>query len=75
MDSKQDLKEEIARVAYEIYKREGTTSSEVVNWLKAERIVLERLTVPEPPDKPGKLVSSAREGGTRKKKTTRSIVA
>lgn len=45
MDSKQDLKEEIARVAKEIYEHWGISGLEVENWLKAERIVLERLSV------------------------------
>ena len=36
MDSKQDLKEEIARVAYEIYEQMGISGREVENWLEAE---------------------------------------
>ena len=38
MDSKQDLKEEIAKVAYEIYEQKGTLGTGVENWLEAERI-------------------------------------
>jgi len=44
MDSKHDIKEEIARVAYEIYKQRGALGLEVENWLEAGRIVLERLS-------------------------------
>ncbi len=68
MDSKQDLKEEIARVAYEIYERMGISGREVENWLEAERIVLERLSVREPSKAAKKLVPSRKKGGTTKKK-------
>ncbi len=67
MDSKQDLKEEIARVAYEIYKQR-ISDQEVEDWLKAERIVLERLSVREPSKAAKKLVPSRKKGGTTKKK-------
>jgi hypothetical protein len=68
MDSKKDLKEEIARVAYEIYEQTGISGLEVENWLKAERIVLERLSVREPSNAAKKLVPSRKKGGTTKKK-------
>jgi len=68
MDSKQDLKEEIASVAYEIYEQTGISGLEVENWLKAERIVLERLSVREPSKAAKKLVPSRKKGGTTKKK-------
>lgn len=68
MDSKQDLKEEIARVAYEIYERMGISGREVENWLEAERIVLERLSVREPSNAAKKLVPSRKKGRTTKKK-------
>jgi len=45
VDNQQDLKEEIARVAREIYERTGISGRDVENWLEAERIVLERLSV------------------------------
>jgi len=66
MDSKQDLKEEIDRVAYEIYKQRISDQA-VEDWLKAERIVLERLSVREPSKAAKKLVPSRKKGGTTKK--------
>ena len=68
MDNKQDLREEIARVAYEIYEQTGISGLEVENWLKAERIVLERLSVREPSKAAKKLMPSRKKGGTKKKK-------
>ena len=68
MDSKQDLKEEIARVAYEIYEQMGISGREVENWLEAERIVLERLSVREPSKAAKKLVPSKKKGVATKKK-------
>ncbi|MGO9137734.1 MAG: DUF2934 domain-containing protein [Syntrophales bacterium] len=68
MDSKKDLKEEIARVAYEIYEQTGIPGLEVENWLKAERSVLERLSIREPSKAAKKLVPSRKKGGTTKKK-------
>jgi arginine/lysine/ornithine decarboxylase len=68
MDSKQDLKEEIARVAYEIYEQMGISGREVEHWLEAERIVLERLSVRESSKAAKKLVPSRKKGGTKKKK-------
>ena len=56
-DSKQDLKEEISRVAYEIYEQIGISGREVENWLEAERTVLERLSVREPFKAAKKLVT------------------
>jgi hypothetical protein len=70
MDSKQDLKEEIARVAYAIYEQMGISGREVENWLEAERIVLERLSVREPSKLAKKLAPSRKKGGTKKKKKT-----
>jgi hypothetical protein len=66
MDSKEDLKEEIAGVAYEIYKQRISDQA-VEDWLKAERIVLERLSVREPSKAAKKLVPSRKKGGTTKK--------
>jgi hypothetical protein len=66
MDSKQDLKEEIARVAYEIYEQR-ISNQEVEDWLKAERIVLERLSVREPSKAAKKSVPSRKKGGITKK--------
>jgi hypothetical protein len=40
----------------------------VEDWLKAERIVLERLSVREPSKAAKKLVPSRKKGGTTKKK-------
>ena len=68
MESKQDLKAEIARVAHEIYEHTGISGLEMENWLKAERIVLERLSVREPSKAAKKLVPSRKKGGTTKKK-------
>ena len=68
MDSKQDLKEEIARVAYEIYEQMGISGREVENWLEAERIVLERLSAREPSKAAKKVVPSKRKSGTTKRK-------
>ncbi|MBU4372700.1 MAG: DUF2934 domain-containing protein, partial [Syntrophaceae bacterium] len=66
MDSKQDLKEEIAKVAYEIYEQMGISGREVENWLEAERIVLERLSVREPSEAAKKFAPSRKKGGTKK---------
>ena len=66
MDNKQDLKEEIARVAYEIYEQR-ISCQELEDWLKAERIVLERLSVREHSKAAKKLVTSRKKGGTTKK--------
>ncbi len=68
MDRNQDLKEEIARVAYEIYQQTRISGMEVQNWLEAERIVLERLSVREFSKATKKLVPSRKKGGTKKKK-------
>jgi len=68
MENKQDLKEEIASVAYEIYEQTGISGREMENWLKAERIVLERLSDREPSKAAKKLVPSRKKGGTTKKK-------
>jgi hypothetical protein len=68
MDSKQDLKEEIAKVAYEISEQMGISGREVENWLEAEKIVLERLSVREPSKVAKKLAPSKKKGGTQKKK-------
>jgi len=73
MDSKQDLKEEIAMVAYEIYEQRGISSSEVENWLEAERKVLERLLVREPSKTAPKLVPSRKKIGMTKKKKMSGI--
>jgi hypothetical protein len=67
MDSKQDLKEEIAKVAYEIYEQMGISGREVENWLEAERIVLERLSVREHSKVAKKLTPSRKKGGMTKK--------
>jgi len=67
MDSKQDLKEEIARVAYEIYEQMGISGREVENWLEAERIVLERLSFRKPSKAAKKVVPSRKKGGTTKR--------
>jgi len=75
MDIKQDLKEEIARVAYEIYEQRGISGREVENWLEAERIVLERLSVLEPSKAAMKLVPSMKKDGTMKKKKMSGIKA
>ncbi|MHB8772770.1 MAG: DUF2934 domain-containing protein [Syntrophales bacterium] len=68
MENKQDPKEEIARVAYQIYEQRGTSSSEVENWLEAERTVLERLSGRQPSETAKKLNPSAKKGGTIKRK-------
>ena len=67
MDSKQDLKKEIAKVAYEIYEQMGISGREVENWLEAERIVLERLSARKPSKAAKKLVPSRKKGsGSRR---------
>jgi len=66
MDSKKDHKEEITRVAYEIYEQRISDQA-VEDWLKAERIVLERLSVRKPSKAVKKLVTSKKKGGTTKK--------
>ena len=66
MDSKQDLKEEIARVAYEIYEQRISNQA-LEDWLKAERIVLGRLLVRKPSKAAKKLVPFRKKSGTTKK--------
>jgi hypothetical protein len=68
MDSKQNIKEEIARVAYEIYERMGISGREEENWLEAERIVLERLSVRQPSKPVKKSVPSKKKALPKKKK-------
>ncbi len=68
MDSKQDPKEEIAKVAYEIYEQKGISGLDEENWLEAERIVLERLSVREPAKAAKKPVPSRKKSATMKKK-------
>ena len=72
MNSKQDLKEEIAKVAYEIYEQMGISGREVENWLEAERIVLERLSVREPSEAAKKLAPS-RKRVERRSNPTQSL--
>ncbi|MEW6569633.1 MAG: DUF2934 domain-containing protein [Nitrospirota bacterium] len=41
--SKRDLSEEIAKVAYDLYEKRGKTNGhDFDDWIKAEKIVLER---------------------------------
>ncbi|MFZ4439501.1 MAG: DUF2934 domain-containing protein [Syntrophales bacterium] len=68
MDRKPDLKDEIARVAYEIYEQRSIPGMEEENWLEAERIVMERLQTLEHSKVASKLVPSKKKGGTTKKK-------
>ena len=68
MDSKQDLKNEIAKVAYEIYEQKGISGLDEENWLEAERIVLERLSVRELSKAAKKPVPSRKISATTKKK-------
>lgn len=68
MDSKQDLKDEIAKVAYEIYERKGISGLDEENWLEAERIVLERQSVREPSKAVKNLVPFRKKGAPKKKK-------
>jgi hypothetical protein len=68
MDCKKGIKEEIARLAYEIYEQTGICGREEDNWLEAERIVLERMSVWEPSKANKKLVPSRNKTGTTKKK-------
>ena len=64
MDSKQNLNDEIAKVAYEIYKQKGISGLDEENWLEAERIVMERLSVREPSKAAKKPVPSRKRGAT-----------
>ena len=68
MDSKQDLKDEIAKVAYEIYEQKGISGLDVENWHEAERIVLDRLSVRKRSKAAKKPVPSRKKGGKTKKK-------
>jgi hypothetical protein len=68
VDSKQDLKDEIAKVAYEIYEQKGISGLDEENWQEAERIVLERRSVREPSKAAKKLVPSREKSATTKKK-------
>jgi len=68
VESKQDLKDEIAKVAYEIYEQKGISDLDEENWQEAERIVLERLSVREPSKAAKKPVPSRKKSATTKKK-------
>jgi len=68
MDSKEDLKEEIAKVAYEIYQQRGISGLDEENWLEAEKIVLEKLSDRVCSKAIKNLVPSRGKGGTTKKK-------
>ena len=68
MDNKQDLKDEIAKVAYEIYKQKGISGLDEENWLEAERIVMERSSVREPSKAAKKPVPPREKSATMKKK-------
>lgn len=67
----QDIKEEIAKVAYEIYEQRGSSSLDMENWLEAERVVLERLSARDPSKAAKKLSPSRKKDGTTKKKKCR----
>ncbi len=45
MKKEKEHYEEIARIAYEIYERRGTHGQDVDDWLEAERIVMERISI------------------------------
>ncbi len=78
-----DLKDEISKVAYEIFIKSGCTPGrDMDNWLEAERIVIERYKTLDLPSteetaKPKKTTSvkkktepKAKTSSTPKKKTT-----
>jgi hypothetical protein len=69
VDSQKDLKEEIAKVAYEIYQQQGIAGMDVENWHEAERIVLERVSVREHSTAAKNPAPSKKKSATRKKKT------
>lgn len=68
VDSKQNLKDEIAKVAYEIYEQKGISGLDEDNWFEAERIVLERLSVREPSKAAKKPFPSRKKSATTRKK-------
>lgn len=72
MDGKKDMKEEIARVAYEIYERRGIAGREMENWLEAERIVFERRSIKETSQASRKSVPSEKKKGPKKIKSVRT---
>lgn len=72
MNGHKDMKEEIARVAYEIYERTGIAGREVENWFEAERIVFERLSIKDTFQPSKKSVHSGEKGGSRKRRPSRS---
>lgn len=71
MDRNMDLKEKIARVAYEIDERKGTPGLEEENWLEAERIVLGSQTVRESSQAAQNLFHSGRKVDRQRRKRAR----
>jgi hypothetical protein len=69
VDSQKDLKEEIAKVAYEIYQQKGIAGMDVDNWHEAERIVLERMSVREHSKAAKNPAPSKKKSATKKKKS------
>lgn len=63
-----DLKEEICKVAYEIFIKNGCIPNrDMDNWLEAERIVIEKYKTINPPD-----ISVAEEAQKPKKTAART---
>lgn len=66
-----DVNDEIAKVAYELYKKSGyIPGCDMENWLKAEKIVKIRLAIKEK-KKEGKKIKSEKKPATKTKKPAR----
>jgi Protein of unknown function (DUF2934) len=67
-----DLYDEIAKVAYELYKKSGYIQGcDREHWLEAEKIVMVRLAEGEKKKKEEKKIKSEKKPATKTKKTAK----
>lgn len=69
-----DLRDEIANLAYELYKNSGYKDGrDEENWLEAERIILARHRLEEPEEQPTNKKQVMRSKGKKNKKDESNI--
>ncbi len=74
MSNSPNMSEEIARTAYELYKERGMADgNDLADWLKAERIVQDRVSA-KAKDQPAMPVEAVKLQG-EKKKTKKTFTA
>jgi hypothetical protein len=75
-EMKQNFKDEIAKLAYELYEKSGYIEGrEIENWLEAERIVMERYAASETAETvPGKKKRQTRRTTSGKSKTKKENI-